>query len=591
MSDPRALVDGLLVASRADLAHVAAQRERYEGLRLLVLDHGLWSEALALGLRNVTLRRPELGPDDSARAVAQSYVHGSLIDSELATLRRQLFGPGVFDGWDISLFQVALLRLLFVRTVAAAADRFPEGRIGVLRPQVAQQCYFESAAGADLFVANDPTRWIVVDHYATVQRHRPSAYGELVDAEAVRAVVQQHGIDAVTHVPTCFYDRQRIEAEVAAAYRSTIDIPSAFWDQPVRRLHRVTAPRAALPAPDARAVAYGQRARARLAELVADLLPLPASREPQLDDWARRCEAQALDFLALRSALAGTQPRFVLCDHDTGRNGPLFSAAAALDAPITVLPHSGYPSFQLPHARRVTAVERAGYGQRAMTVLGQVVTMRPVRPLNPVRQATAPGAATPAARTRTRLGRLCLLLNAAHTDGLSQPDLLALAAFFRPLQAWCQAAGIDLRLRPKPASHALVVLASVLGLDPARLAADVQQPLDEAAQASDLCVLFGEASSALLNFIEAGCAVVNAVHESMPVGLPAYPALLAGGVVPVLGLNEALQRIQTLAQQPEALADLAARQAAALAQRAQGASDRLFDPCLQPERSAVLVPD
>ncbi len=558
-------VDALLLFQRSDVAQVLAQRERFAGLKLLAFDHGLLDEAMAGGLPNVEFRRLDIDPDLQARATAEALTRATLVDLRLGALRRQLFGDAMFDGWDVGLFHNGLLRLLVARAVGEAVERGnPGARIGLLRPAVPQQFYFESATGIDL-VARDPARWCVVGGYETGRLYNPKLYEFAFDAPNIASLMAQERPTAITHVPSCFYDRARIEEEVARRHPVSLDLPSLLWDVPVRRRQTLLRPLATLPAADPRCSIYAERARPLLQLLLGDLLPQPASREAQLDSWTQRCRLQAINFFGLRSALHGHTPEFVLTDHDAGNNGVLFSVADALGSSISVLPHSSHPAMLLPHGRRVTAIERAGFGTRARTVLGQPVAVRPVR-------WRAPAAAPTATRIRT----LCLLLNAAHTEGLSYNDLLPLVAFHKPLAALCERADVELVVRPKPGSPAIRVISGALGIDALKLQAQLTAPLDDLAARTQLCIAFDEPSTGMLAFLEAGACVVNACAAPWTIDLVACPPLVADGVVPSLRLNDALQAVQALLIDAEHFRRTRDAQADAFARRTAGAHDTLF---------------
>lgn len=562
-------VDTLVVLQRSDVAHLAAHRERFDGLKLFFFDPGVFDEALTQGLGGTDFRRLDIDPDLQARAVTRALARATELDQRLTERRQQLLDGGVFDGWDVGLFHHALLRLLVARHVGQAIERaLPGQRLGLLRPGVPQQFYFDSCLVPDL-VARDPARWAVVDTYGAARHFNPQAYDFGFDAETLATLVARQPVGAITHVPTCFYDARRIERELARVHAHTLDLPNLMWDVPIRRSAVLLRPLASrvLPPSCAR---YAAQAREVIADTLADLLPQAASRELQLDSWAARCHLQAANYTGLAAALKGHAPDFVLTDHDTGNNGPLFSLADALGSRIHVLPHSAHPAMVLPHARRVTAIERAGFGTPARTVLGQPVPVRPVRWRDP---AAAPAPAP------TRVHTVCLLLNTAHSDGLTYNDLLALVAFHKPLSQLCQRHGVELLVRLKPGAPALGLMGRALGLPLQALADVLRPPLDEIAARSQLCVAYGEPTTGVLAFLDAGACVINACPTVWPTDYVACPPLVADGTVPSLGLNDALRDVQRLLTDPALLQQRCQAQAAVLAGRSAAAHSHFFpDP-------------
>lgn len=588
-------VDAVLVLQRSDVARIAAAPARYGGARLLFVDPGLLDDAAQRGLTRTNayeFRRLELGADMQARAASEAIARATLIDLQLSAERERLWGgEQVLTGWDVGLFFLALQRAAVARAIAGAVAGFKEQSIGLLRPSNAQQMYFDSFVSADL-VGQDPQRFSVVDRYHDARWQRPDAYDQVLDAQAMGALLARGVITLVSHVPTCFYDRAWLAEEVARAHAYTLDLPSPFWDVPLHRGAPLLVPRASLAA-EAGVVDYGARFARTIEPFVADLLPQQRARDEQLTAWAARARWQALNFLQLRSAFArwgapgasATQaaasgaPDLLIADQDTGLNGPLFSIADRIGAAVTVVPHSGHASMLLPHGRRVQAVERAGYGCAPRTLVGQAVPTRAVR-FNQQARRRAP---VPAPRLR----RLCLLLNSFSTEGLSHVDAHALAAFYRPLAALCAAVGVQLVLRPKPGAPAMAVLAGALEVAPAALAGAVQQPLPALAESCELCLAWGEPTTGIAPFLDAGSLVVQVMVDRWPVDYLVCMPLVRDGVVPTLAPAEALAAVHRYATDAAAFTADVARQSAAFDARAAGAHAHLFDRALAPPQRAA----
>ena len=554
----------LLVLQRSDLNHLAKNPERFEGTQLLFVDPGLLDEAAVRGLRRHALRRIDVGLDFQARASSEAMARATLLDLRLTALRERLWPGACMHGWDVGLFFLALQRAAVTRQLGAlVAASFPEPRLGVLRPMVPQQMYFDSFVGADL-VATDPARFCVLDVYAEARWHRADAYSHVFDAAALATLMRSGLVHAVTHVPTCFYDRVWLAAEVSRAFSHTLDLVSPFWDVPLHRGAAMQLPRASL-AHDAAVAAYRGQALDVLNDTLGDLLPQTAARSLQLDAWADRCAWQASNHTALLQGLAGSSPHMVLSDQDTGLNGPLFSVADALGAPITVVPHSGHPSMLLPHARRVTAVEHAGYGTRPRTVLGQNVAVRPVQYAPRPQPLQAP-----------RVRSLCLMLNSMQTEGLSYVDAHALAAFHRPLAALCAAHDVDLILRAKPGAPALHVLAGALGVPPQQLVQAAVDPLTHLAERAQLCIAYGEPTTGVAPFLAVGALVLQVCAQCWPTDYTVCMPLVQDGVIPLLDHEAALQLIAQLITQPDVFVSRRQTQRQAFDQRCEGAHDHLF---------------
>jgi hypothetical protein len=560
-------VDALLVLQKSDLAHLAATPALVEGQRLLFVDPGLLDEAAVRGFKGCEFRRLPIDADFQARAATEAMTLATLVDLQLAQ-ERQVLVPGagalpVLHGWDVGLFFLALQRAVLARQIGALVQAFPERRIGVLRPAAAQQMYFDSFVATDL-VAADPARFAVLDSYDETRWFRADAYAAVFDANLLRPVLAGGRIGAVTHVPTCFYDRAWLASEVSRAFTHTVDLASPFWDVPVHRGPSWLVDRSAVPA-DAAALAYRERAAVVLERVLGHLLPNPGARRAQVATWADRCHWQAQNFQALSWSLAGTKPHFLLSDQDTGLNGPLFSIADQLGAPITVVPHSGHASMLMPHARRVTVVERAGYGAQPRSLLGQVLPTRAVK-LGRKLERQQHGA----------VKTLCLLLNSMQTEGLSYVDAHALAAFYKPLATLCETAGVQLILRPKPGAPALSVLASALGVAPATLVQHTAQPLEQLALRSELCIAYGEPTTGVAPFLDGGSLVLQVGEQRWPTDYTVCLPLIRDGVLPLLDHRAALALVARLLEDPLAFTAYRTAQNGAFDARCAGAHDHLF---------------
>jgi hypothetical protein len=558
----------LLVLQRSDLAYLSENAPRFEGTPLLFLDPGLLDEAAVRGLKGMALRRIDSGPDFQARVTAEATALATLLDLRLTAERQRLWPGALVQGWDVGLFFLAFWRLGVVREYGARlASEWPEPRLGLLRPRVPQQMYFDSFLGPDWLLAHQPERYHVVAGYDAVQWARPQACSEVIDAQALRRAVHDGGASLLSHVPTCFYDRAWLLGEVARAHPRSVDLPSPIWDVPLHRGATLLQPAGSAPAAhQAQAQRYAERAVPVMRDLLIDLLPMPDSRERQLQAWAERCRWQALNYLALEDGLTGCRPSFLLADQDVGLNGPLYSVAAARDSAITVVPHSGYASMLTPHGRRVTVVDRAGWGTRCRTLLGQALAMRAVR--------TQPPAAR---RSPQRVKRLCLMLNAMQTEGLSYVDAPALADFHRALAPLCQNHGVELVLRAKPGAPALSVLSWLLGQPADDLIRHVRQPLPELAAECELCVVFGEPTTGVSAFLESGSLVLHVCPQHWPTDFMVSLPLIHDGVIELKNPADGLAQIQHLLADAPAFAQACVRQAAAFESRAQGAHGQLFD--------------
>lgn len=579
-------VDAVLVLQRSDVPHIAAQRERYAGVPLLFTDPGTLDAAVQAGLGDYALRRLDISPDLPADVYSEALHRSALIDRLLTAERRALFGSDAADdtpytGWDQMLVYLSLQRAFMARAIGlCVARQFPEARLGLLRPDNAQLMNFDSMLSAEM-AAVDPARFCFIDRYEAGRFHNPQITALAWHPQALPRQVQEQGVDAVVHIATCFYDAAVYGAAIRARFTHILDLPGTYCDVPVQRPNPLLVRMADLPErlQDPRALRYRERAQAVYTEQLAHWVPQRAALAQQAALWADRSHLQALNFLTLQNAFQGHQPHFVVSDHDTGMNGPLYSVAASLGSAITVLPHSGYATSALPHGRRVTAVERQGFGAAVRTTLGQPVAVRPVRYRS-----------TPAAQPRAAARRVCLLLNTMQSEGISHVDFFPLVGFYRRLAALCAQAGADLQVRLKPSTPALSVVAGAFGQAPAWFQHTYTRPIDDVAVEADLTIAYGEMTSGVATFLDAASLVLHASEQQWPADTLITPPYVRDGLVQSLNGDDALAGVAALLADPAHYRRVQGEQAAAYAQRCRHAHDELFDERIKPGPQPQLQP-
>jgi hypothetical protein len=561
----------LLILQRSDITYLAENPGWAEGRRLICVEPGLLDEAVSQGLKSVAFLPLDCGPDFQARACTEAITLATLVDLRLTAERQRIWPGTTQSGWDVGLFYLALQRLIIARQLGESiAKTLSEPNIGVLRPRAAQQMYFDSFLVTDLVISQASDRMKVVGDYNQVKWTQPDAYDTVFDGAEVHQAMAGGLVSLVSHVPTCSYDVPWMSQEVTRKHRYTLDLPSplAIWDVPLHRgsLRRHPLERAPKKHIDS-ACEYANRAWSVLEEVLAPLLVNPENRKAQLQAWSKRCAWQALNYQALRQGLGGQRPDFLLSDQDLGLNGPLFSLADELGSVITVIPHSGHPSMVLPHSRRVSVVERGGFGTRARTVLGQAVKVCTVKRTEAVHRDR---------RQSSGMRQVCLLLNAMHTEGLSYVDAGALSQFYQALKSMCIAQGVELILRLKPSSPALALLTSLLKCNPNQLAQDARRPLEELAQSSDLCIAFGEPTTGVAPFLEAGTLVVQVTPQAWPVDYLMNLPLIQDGVISMRSVEDGLEYISQLMRESPVFQQACQEQKAGFSLRLSQAREHLL---------------
>lgn len=566
-------VDAVLVLQRSDVAEIVLQRERFASTPLLCIDPGILDALIQAGLGNYQLRRLDVPSSLTTRCYTQAITQAAAIDMALTAEREKLWGDtadAALHGWDQTLLYLTLLRVFTQRALGQLVERsFGEERLGLLRPGNPALFHWDSMLYTDI-VGADASRWSVVARYAHGRTWNPALLDMVFDSQALAAQMAAPAARplAITHIPTCFYDAGTFAAAIEERFAHSIDLPAAYCDVPVRRNGPSLLRHLRQGDLDPRSLRYQERAALVIEDALRSIVPNRPALDHQVRAFARRCLLQAVAYTGLRQACAalpaGRAPHFVISDHDVGFNGPLFSVAAELGAPITVLPHSAYPTTLLPHGRQVTAVELDGVGVPVRTVLGAPVVRRAVRFRTP-----------PLAAPRSQPRRVCLLLNTMLAEGISYVELFALIGLHRALAALCTGHGVELDVRAKPGAPALGVLAGALQLPVATLAAAINQPLAQAAQQADICIAFGEPTSATSAFLDAGSYVLHVSQLDWPTDY-VLTTPLKGSLIPSLRCDKALAEMQRLLTEPGLYQRLQRAQAGSYLARRSDSQAQIF---------------
>ncbi len=574
-------VDAVLVLQRSDVACIEQQRDRFAGVPLLCIDPGILDAVVQAGLPNYQLRRLDVPASITAKAYTQALSLASHIDLALTHERQRLWGHGELHGWDQSLLYLTLQRAFTQQALGRAVEQsFPEPRLGLLRPGNPALFHWDAMLYTDI-VGADAARWSVVARYPHGRTWNPA----LLDLVPDMAVLQEQlatmatmpGALALTHIPTCFYDARTFVQAIEGAFAHSVDLASSYCDVPVRRAGAAALRPVQRSDLDALSLQYQERARGVLLDALRPLVPNLPALEQQVQALARRCLLQAVAFTGLRRVLAlwpANKPlQLVISDHDVGFHGPLFSAAGLRGLPITVLPHSAYPTFVMPHGQQVTVVERDGVDVPVRTVLGAPVARRAVRfrlPVEPV--------------VRGRPQRLCLLLNTLLAEGISYVEIFALMGFHRQLAALCGRHGVALEVRAKPGAPALGVLAGALRVPAAELAQAIQKPLEQAACEADICVAFGEPTSATSAFLDAASYLIHVSQQDWPLDY-VITTPLKGSVMRSFRCEEALAHLEHVLGDPARYRQQQQAQAAHYSSRRRGAHEQIFDAPSMPAQT------
>jgi hypothetical protein len=103
---------------------------------------------------------------------------------------------------------------------------------------------------------------------------------------------------------------------------------------------------------------------------------------------------------------------------------------------------------------------------------------------------------------------VCLLLNSLYSTGMSYVDLFEIRAVYIAMSAYCIKNDLELFVRPKPGGAAPVVLAHSLDLPIDLVNSWTVMPIAEVVARTDICVCYGEETSALSLFEDSDVSIV-----------------------------------------------------------------------------------
>jgi hypothetical protein len=500
----------LLLLQGSDIQHCAENRTKYSTFKKIIIDAGILEQAVLAEL-DVEFVNLDVGPNFIARASTEAGIRALQLDMTLTDARELIWESGPLQGWDYSIFKSFYVRLLIAKQLGEIFERtFPDAEVFLLRPSNPQFMYFDSFMVTEAFIGRS-RKFRVIEEYESSDKWVNTINLGAIEFSKLSNAFRNHAPDAVIHIPTVFSNLDTYKKEILSSFSRIIEIPSLLWDVELttQRVPLVQINQSQDHSASERLSAYQQLAAERFKVHLDEIVYSPWAIEQQASFLAQRAYLQALTFEGLLECIEGHQPHFVLTDHDTGINGPIFSVAAKLGCKITVLPHSSTPVMPLPHGIRVTGIERDGFLTPAKTVYGQRVQTAPIR--------FAPRRPMPA---RDSIACVTLLLNAMVHRGLTHIDLAGLIALHRALRDLCDSFGIELKVRIKPNAPGLVMVAASLGIDAHDLQVTASSSLPELSLKTDLCIAFGEMTTGVIDFLEGGSLVIHSSNAFHPVDPP-----------------------------------------------------------------------
>jgi hypothetical protein len=383
-----------------------------------------------------------------------------------------------------------------------------------LSPNFEQHLYFDSFVTASILISNS-RKLVNLIKYSESPAWRNDFNDWMFNFASLNRL-SKTGFrkSAIVHIATCFHHKEYFTKKLKDDYDEIVDFPSLLWDVPVSTRERE------------KLVPIDLQLSAKFRQIsddymfavedvwnneLVDLLPSNIDRNRQTSYFMKRARLQAATYMCADSVFNSNMD-LVLSDHDLGSHGPLFSAARRKCVSIIVLPHSVItPPFSfIPHGHRVSLVQGTPRKREIYSVHGDLLDIYVDTGIK--NSKVSPGFS----KKRSSDFSICILLNTLYSTGMSYVDIFDLRELHAAISNICLTSNWKLTIRPKPSGVAPTVLAQTLGLPLQKLIEDTKKDLNIIASDTDLCIVFGEYTTAADSFYDAGSQVISYSKQAYP---------------------------------------------------------------------------
>lgn len=352
--------------------------------------------------------------------------------------------------------------------------------------------------------------------------------------------------DLLCHIPTCFADSALFTAELQAAGRRVLVLPSQYFDVPTGELPRcemVPPERLAERLPRAQQAALEavlDRLGAMLAQQLAPVVNGAALLHKQVQAFVDGFRSNALLFLALEDRFGSRLPRTLLItNHDVGLHGAQISFAQRHGLQTIMVPHSKiFNGVVQTYRQEVLCLTHAMQGGEVIDLEGRVM---PTGTLDFAKPVTT---GEPLPKPLAVLG---IVLNSLSANALCLVDVAAYLQGLRQLLAWCDAQQVQCRIRCRPNGSVMQMLIDSLGLRADDLLPHQEGSMLDHARGCDLVLSYDIPTSGAFDLLEAGIPVLQTLCRRLE---PEEARMANATVVPQLPVAEVIGRLQAYAADP-----------------------------------------
>jgi hypothetical protein len=560
----------ILVLHRLDLqaaAQLAGQLARSgvadDAIVVTVLDPVLHTYALANGLPQVHLLDlpgcAGAAAEAAARALASARLVSGQADDLMAELIPQARGAAWCTFWHRTLHTTAYGCRSAARALAQAT---PDDTVHLLLPDAPLRYGYHSFVPGLMFYEGLRLAGRAPKLYVNPL---PAVDAALLPDPA--SAPQGLAVDLLCHLPTCFGDGALFSAELRASGRSVLVMPSQVFDVATDGLARcslVPAEQlaAGLTAAQRSALAAVlDRLSTLLAEQLQPLLSSTRMLQTQVAALVEGYRLNALMFMALQAHFGARPPRTLLIsNHDVGLHGAFISFARLHGLRTVMVPHAKIFNSVVPsYGHDLLCLTHALQGGEVIDLDGYRMPTGTLDFAQPLRMDPAP------ARPLALLG---IVLNAVSAKALCLVDMATYLGGLRRLLDWCRAQGVVCRIRCRPNGSLLSVLSAALNVSSDDLIGFQQGSLVEFAEGCELVVGYDVPTSGVLDLLAQGIPVLQALCRRLE---PEERRIVDAEVVPLLSVDQALQRLGGFVADPLALWTFRREQQTQLARASAGA--------------------
>jgi hypothetical protein len=555
MSDLLLLFDAESILPGATLA------ETLPGCRVRVFDPTLVDKARHAGLAQVEFTPFVTGNsyDDLCR---WAHTQAAMLGARLQSLADEI-EPGVdVVGWQhLNLYYQFLGLRWYSEMWAAMAPTFDGDVLHMLVNDNPGHYYWPSFVPGVLLMQQLRALGSEFRAFNFGARHDASLYVPLLDGEPLQ------GHEVLTHLPTCFYDRDYLVGELAASGRPVLNLPARQWNielpAGVRQLELGELERAHRGLPAAQLQRFEilrARVHALFDEAFAPWLPSPHYRERQAAFNAALLHSQLILYAGLERQFGARPPRRVLMsEHDAGFHGPLLSWAQKHQVQTLLVPHAktmwdiefpcrSFATFTHPLQAESLVDAHGRHVPHHLLGLPEALKL----------DTTMPGP----------LQSVSLLLNGLMLGGVACTPYDVYAEGIAKIARWCRLRGVALKVRSRPGQVMTDLLVQAAGLSAAEIEAPMAGPLADFVAGSQLCLMYDAPTNAAADFLRAGVPILNPVVDVLS---RAERMTCSGLIVPREDLAATLDRLDHFVADPQRLQLFRTRQFARYAALFEGA--------------------